>query len=44
MKTLKNSELVWSTLSTNEQKRDPSYQIIYDNKILYPWKLIRKNL
>lgn len=37
------SELAWSTLSSKEIYENDSYQIIYDHKILSPWKLIRKN-
>ena len=39
---MKPSDLAWSTLSSKEQYDDDSYQIIYDNEILSPWKLIRK--
>ena len=44
IKMLKSSELAWSTLSSNEIYENGSYEIIYDHKILSPWKLIRKNL
>ena len=37
------SELAWSALSSKEVSQNDSYQIIYDFKILSPWKLIRKN-
>ena len=40
---LKTSDLAWSTLSSNELEQNDSYKIIYDYKILSPWKLIRKN-
>ena len=43
IKSLKSSELAWSTFPKEEQKKDTSYKIIYDDKILAPWKLIRKN-
>ena len=39
---LNESDLAWSTLSSGEIETD-SYQIIYDDQILSPWKLIRKN-
>ena len=40
---LNESELAWSTLSSNNLYETDSYQIIYDNQILSPWKLVRKN-
>ena len=40
---LNTSDLAWSTFSLKEQYKTDSYQIIYENKILSPWKLIRKN-
>ncbi len=40
---MKPSDLAWSTLSSKELYDDDSYKIIYDNEILSPWKLIRKN-
>ena len=36
------SDLAWSTLSSEEPYENDAYQIIYDHKILSPWKLIRK--
>ena len=36
------SDLAWSTLSSKEPYETDSYEIIYDRKILSPWKLIRK--
>ena len=33
--------MAWSTLPT--EKEDSSYEIIYEDKVLDPWKLIRKN-
>ena len=41
IKILKSSEMAWSTLPT--EKEDTSYEIIYEDKVLDPWKLIRKN-
>ncbi len=43
IKSLKISDLAWSALDTEHQEKDDSYQIIYENKILSPWKLIKKN-
>ncbi len=43
LKSLNISDLAWSTLTTSDQKKDDSYQIIYENKTLAPWKLIKKN-
>ena len=40
---LNSSDLAWSTLSSKEYYEPDSYQIIYNYKILAPWKLIRKN-
>ncbi len=40
---LNPSEIAWSTFLSNEFYANDSYQIIYDDKNLYPWKLIRKN-
>ena len=40
---MKPSDFAWSTFSSKELYDDESYQIIYDNEILSPWKLIRKN-
>ena len=39
---LNPSDLAWSTLPLKEKYETESYQIIYENKILTPWKLIRK--
>ncbi len=36
-------DYAWSTLSSKETYETDSYQIIYDDKFLSPWKLIRKN-
>ncbi len=43
IKSLKTSEFVWTTLPKIEHKQDQSLQLIYENKILSPWKLIRKS-
>ena len=43
IESLKASEYAWSTFSTNNHKSNDSYQIIYDDEILSPWKLIKKN-
>ena len=43
IKELNPSDLAWSTLSDKEQNQEGSYQVIFDNKVLSPWKLIRKN-
>ena len=40
---LNSSDLAWSTLSSTEANETDSYQVIYDYKILSPWKLIKKN-
>ena len=40
---LNSSDLAWSTLSSRELFETDSYQILFDNKVLSPWKLIRKN-
>ena len=42
IKKLNSSDLAWSTLSSKELYEADSYQIIYNYKILSPWKLIRK--
>ena len=39
---LNTSDLAWSTLSLKEKYAIDSYQIIFENKTLSPWKLIRK--
>ena len=43
IKSLNASNLVWSTFPAKGQNEDDSYQIIFDDIILSPWKLIRKN-
>ena len=40
---MKPLDLVWSTFSKKELDETDNYQIIYDNEILSPFKLIRKN-
>ena len=40
---MNTSDLAWSTSSSEELYETDSYQIIYDQEILSPWKLIRKN-
>ena len=42
IKGLDSSELAWSTLAKDKKNKSSAYEIIYDNKILSPWKLIRK--
>jgi hypothetical protein len=39
---LKKSELAWSTEFTEIKKNNYSYEVIYENDILKPWKLIIK--
>ena len=43
IENLSISDFAWSTLSSKEINENESYQVIYDYKILSPWKLIRKN-
>ena len=42
IKSLKTSELAWSILPKEDQKKDTSFKIIYENKVIFPWKLIKK--
>ena len=42
IKSLKSSELAWSILPKEDQKKDTSYKIIYENEVISPWKLIKK--
>ena len=42
IKSLKPSELAWSILPKEDQQKDSSFKIIYENKIIFPWKLIKK--
>ena len=39
---LKKSELAWTTDLKTVQKNDDYYEIIYENDVLNPWKLILK--
>ena len=39
---LKKSELVWSTESIEIKNNNYSYEVIYENDILNPWKLLLK--
>ena len=39
---LKKSELVWSTEPREIKNNNYSYEVIYENDILKPWKLILK--
>ena len=39
---LNKSELAWSTESNNLKKNNSSFEVIYENDILKPWKLILK--
>ena len=40
--SLKPSEIAWSILPKEDQQKDSSFKIIYENKIIFPWKLIKK--
>ena len=40
--SLKTSELAWSTLPKEDKIKDVSFKIIYENEVLFPWKLIKK--
>ena len=40
--TLKKSELAWTTDLKTIKNNDNSYQVIYENDVLNPWKLILK--
>ena len=42
IKSLKTSELAWSILPKENNKKDIFYKIIYENEVLSPWKLIKK--
>ena len=42
IKSLKTSELAWSILPKEDQKKDTSFKIIYENEVIFPWKLIKK--
>ncbi len=39
---LKSSEFAWSTKSTENKGLDLTYDIIFENENLSPWKLIQK--
>ena len=39
---LNKSELIWSTEFTDIKDNNHSYEVIYENDILKPWKLILK--
>ena len=39
---LKKSELAWSTEFKEIKNKDYAYEVIYENDILNPWKLIKK--
>ena len=40
---LKESELAWSTELKKIKNNNSVYEVIYENDILKPWKLIKKN-
>ena len=42
IKSLKSSELAWSIFPKEDQKKDTSIKIIYENEVIFPWKLIKK--
>ncbi len=42
IKSLKTSEFAWSILPKEDQKKDDSFKIIYENEVIFPWKLIKK--
>ena len=42
IKSLKSSELAWSIYPIEDQKKDTSIKIIYENEVIFPWKLIKK--
>ncbi len=42
IKSLKKSELAWSIFPKEDQKKDDSFKIIYENEVIFPWKLIKK--
>ena len=39
---LKKSELAWTTESKEIKNNNNSYEVVYENDILKPWKLILK--
>ena len=40
--TLKKSELAWTTDLKTIKNNEDSYEVIYENNVLNPWKLILK--
>ena len=42
IKQLKKSELAWTTDLKTINNNDDSYEVIYENDVLNPWKLILK--
>jgi len=40
--SLKKSELAWTTDLKTIKNNDDSYEVIYENDVLNPWKLILK--
>jgi len=42
LETLKKSELAWTTDLKTIKNDDDSYEVIYENDVLNPWKLILK--
>ena len=42
IKQLKKSELAWTTDLKTIKNNDDSYEVIYENDVLNPWKLILK--
>ena len=42
-KELKNNQYAWLALPDKNLVQSDKYKIVYDSKILYPWKLIFKN-
>ena len=42
IKSLKSSDLAWSIFPKEDQKKDTSIKIIYENEVIFPWKLIKK--
>ena len=39
---LKNKEYAWKSFHKDENQEQKSYKIIYESKVLLPWKLIMK--
>lgn len=42
LNNLKPDEFAWSTLSSTFKNKEGKYAVIYDNKYLSPWKLVKK--